>query len=142
MPHTQTAVQTNPVIELLHVALRAVGVVLPGVVVLGIAELRGGIPDGDFGTFLGAMALSLLAAAIWSAIDARRAPTARVIIRWVATAVVVGASIGLASTLSAPGSPAGPERIGEAVTLSFLYGAPLLLAACFGVATGAERGQT
>ncbi len=141
MPHTQTTVQTERVIELLHVALRAVGVVLPGVGVLGIVQLRGGIPEGDFGTFLGAMALSLLAVAIWSAIDARRAPTARVITRWVATAIVVGASLGLASTLSAPGSPAGPERIGEAVTLSFFYGAPLLLAACFGAATVAERGK-
>ena len=113
----------------------------PGVVVLGIVELRGGVPEGDFGTLLGAMAVCLLAAVAWSAMDVRQAPTARVITRWVATAVVVGASLGVASTLSAPGSPAGPERIGEAMTPSLFYGIPLLVAAGFVVAIVAKRGQ-
>ena len=138
-PHTE--VQTDRVIELLQVALRGVGVVLPGVCVLGVVELRGGIPAGDFGTFLGAMAVSLVAAVIWSALDARRTRRVHVITRWVATAVVVGSSLGLASTLSTPGSPAGPERIGEAATLSLFYGVPLGLAAWFGVAIVPERGQ-
>ena len=67
--------------ELLNVALRAIGVVLPAAGVLGLVELRGGAPDGDFGTFLGAMGFSLLVSALWSALDARRAPTSRVLAR-------------------------------------------------------------
>jgi hypothetical protein len=51
MVRPRTEVQTDLEIELLQVALRAVGVVLPGVCVLGIVELRGEIPEGDFGTF-------------------------------------------------------------------------------------------
>lgn len=128
--------------ELLHVALRAIGVVLPGAGVLGVVELRGGAPAGDYGTYLGAMALSLLAAAVWSAIDARRTPTRRVLIRWVATGVVVGGGLGLWSTLTAPGSPPGPDRISEAVWLSLFYGVPLLVAAGLGVAVGAAQNQS
>jgi hypothetical protein len=127
--------------ELLHVALRAIGVVLPAAGVLGLVELRGGAPDGDFGTFLGAMGLSLLAAAVWSAIDARRAPTSRVLTRWVATAFVVGGGLGLASTWVAPGSPPGPERTAEAVSMALFYGVPLLVAAGLGVAVGAAHDQ-
>jgi hypothetical protein len=127
--------------ELLHVALRAIGVVIPAAGVLGMVELRGGAPAGDFGTFLGAMGLSLLAAAVWSAIDARHAPTRRVLIRWVATAVVVGVGLGLATTLMAPGSPPGPERTAEAVSMSMFYGVPLLVAAGLGVAIGASHDQ-
>ncbi len=125
--------------ELLRVALRAMGVVLPGAAMLGVVEMRGGSPDGDFGTFLGAMGLSLIASAVWSAIDARRAPILRVLTRWVATAVVVGCGLGLASTLTAPGSPPGPERVSEAVYTSLFYGLPLLLAAGLGVAVGGAR---
>lgn len=128
--------------ELLHVALRAIGVVLPGAGVLGSVELRGGAPDGDFGTFLGAMGLSLLTAAVWAAFDARRASPGRVLLRWVATAVVVGFGLGLATTLMEPGSPAGPERTAEAVWLSLFYGVPLLVSAGLGVAGGAAHRQS
>ena len=127
--------------ELLRVALRAIGVVLPAAGVLGLMELRGGAPDGDFGTFLGAMLLSLFAAAVWSAIDAGRAPTSRVLARWVVIAFVVGSGLGLATTLTAPGSPPGPERTAEAVWTSLFYGLPLLVAAGLGVAIGAARDQ-
>ena len=123
--------------ELLHAALRAIGVVLPGVGVLGLVELRGGAPDGDFSTFLGAMGLSLLTAAGWSAIDARRAPMRRVVTRWVATGVVVGGGLGLWTTSTDPGSPPGPERTAEAVSMSLFYGVPLLVAAGLGAAVGA-----
>lgn len=41
--------------ELLHVVLRVFGVVLPGAAVLGSVQLRGSVPEGDYGTFLGAM---------------------------------------------------------------------------------------
>ena len=123
--------------ELLNVALRAIGVVVPAAGVLGWVELRGGAPDGDFGTFLGAMGLSLLASSLWAAIDARRDPTLRVLMRWLATAVVVSVGLGLATTLMAPGSPPGPERMAEAVSLSLFYGVPLLVSAGLGVAGGA-----
>ena len=127
--------------ELLHVALRAIGVVLPAAGVVGLVELRGGAPDGDFATFLGAMGLSLLASAVWSAIDARRAPTRRVITRWIAIAFVVGGGLGVGSTWAAPGSPPGPERTAEAISLSLFFVVPLLVAAGFGVAVGAALGQ-
>lgn len=121
--------------EVLRVVLRAIGVVLPGVGMWGFAEFRGGVPDGDYGTFLGAMGLSLLAAAVWSAIDARRAPTSSVLTRWVATAFVVGCGLGLESTLMAPG---GPPLF---VSMLF-YGVPLLMAAGFGVAVAAAARST
>jgi hypothetical protein len=104
---------------------------------LGLVELRGGIPEGDFGTFLGAMGLSFLAAAAWSAIDAGHAPTSRVLTRWVATAFVVGCGLGVGSTLLSPGSPPGPDRTAEAVSTSLFYGVPLLVTAGLGVAVGA-----
>ena len=125
--------------EVLHVVLRAIGVVLPGAVLLGVVELRGGIPEGDFGTFLGAMGHSFLAAAVWSGIDARRSPLSRVLTRWVATAFVVGGGLGVATTLLAPGSPPGPERTAEAVSTSLFYGVPLLVAAGLGLALGAAH---
>lgn len=125
--------------ELLHVVLRCVGVVLPAAGVWGFAELRGGVPDGDFGTFLGAMALSLLAAAVWSAIDARSAPTIRVSIRWVAVAVVVGVGVALAFTLEAPNSSPGLERAAEVFWSSLFYVVPALMAVGVGVAIGAEQ---
>jgi hypothetical protein len=135
MVATQAAVHTGPVSELLHIALRGVGVVLPAVGVWGFVELQGGIPAGDFGTFLGAMALSLQAAAVWSANDARRAPTVRVITRWIAVAVVVGAGVGLSFTWSAPNSSPGLERTAEVFSSSLFYIVPLLVAAGVGVAT-------
>jgi hypothetical protein len=119
--------------------LRCVGVVLPAAGVWGFAELRGGVPDGDFGTFLGAMALSLLAAAVWSAIDARSAPTIRVSIRWVAVAVVVGVGVALAFTLEAPNSSPGLERAAEVFWSSLFYVVPALMAVGVGVAIGAEQ---
>jgi hypothetical protein len=125
--------------ELLHVVLRCVGVVLPAAGVWGFAELRGGVPDGNFGTFLGAMALSLLAAAVWSAIDARSAPTIRVSIRWVAVAVVVGVGVALAFTLEAPNSSPGLERAAEVFWSSLFYVVPALMAVGVGVAIGAEQ---
>jgi hypothetical protein len=127
------------VTELLHVVLRCVGVVLPAVAVWGFAELRGGVPSGDFGTFLGAMALSLLAAAVWSAIDARSAPTIRVSIRWVAVAVVVGVGVALAFELEAPNSSPGLERAAEVFWSSLFYVVPALMAIGVGVAIGAEQ---
>ena len=128
--------------EPLHVALRAIGVVLPAAGVLGLVELRGGAPDGDFGTFLGAMGLSLLAVAVWAAFDAGRTRTSRVLLRWVATAFVVGAGLGITTTLMAPGSPPGPERMSEAVSLSLFYGVPLLVSAGLGLAVGAAHRQS
>lgn len=125
--------------ELLHVVLRCVGVVLPAAGVWGFAELRGGVPSGDFGTFLGAMALSLLAAGVWSAIDARSAPTIRVTIRWVAVAVVVGVGVALAFELEAPNSSPGLERAAEVFWSSLFYVVPALLAVGVGVAIGAEQ---
>jgi hypothetical protein len=105
-----------------------------------LAELRGGVPDGDYRTFLGAMALSLLTSAAWSAIDARRAPTSRVLIRWLAVAFILGGGLGVGSTLAYPGGPPA-ERAAEAVWLSVFYGVPLLVAAGIGVAIGTAHGQ-
>jgi hypothetical protein len=127
--------------ELLLIAFRGIGVVLPGAGLLGIVELRRGAPDGDFGTFLGAMALSLLAAAVWSAIDTYRAPTARVCTRWVATTVVVSAGLGLASAMTEPGISPGPALMAEAVSIALFYAVPLLVAAVLGVAMGAPGGR-
>ena len=128
--------------EPLHVALRAIGVVLPAAGVLGLVELRGGAPDGDFGAFLGATGLSLLAAAVWAAFDAGRARTSRVLLRWVASAFVVGVGLGITTTVTAPGSTPGPERMSEAVSLSLFYGVPLLVSAGLGVAVGAAHRQS
>lgn len=97
---------------LLHIALRAIGVALPAAAVMGVMELTRGVPDGDFATFLGAMGLSLLAAAVWSALDARRAQTSRVVTWWVGTACVYGA-------------------------VSLFFAVPLLVAVGLGVLVGA-----
>ena len=121
--------------ELLRVALRAIGVVLPGAALWGFVEVTPGVPSGDFGTFLGAMLLSLLTAAVWSAIDASRAPTGRVLIRWVTIVVVVGGGLGIESTLSAPGGPPS-QRTSEMVWTSLFYCVPLLVAVGLGVAIG------
>jgi len=121
--------------ELLRVALRAIGVVLPAAAILGVVELLGGGPDGDFDIFMGAMLLSLLAVALWAGFDAQRVSTIRVLIRWVAVTVVVGGGLGFVSTLMAPGGPPS-ERTSEAVSLSLFYGVPLLLAAGLGVLLG------
>jgi hypothetical protein len=125
MASLQSRPQTRPMTMLLHVALRATGVVLhvalraigvalPAAAVMGVLELRGSVPEGDFGTFLGAMGLSLLAAAVWSAIDARRNQTGRVATLWIATAFVYYALSG-----------------------SLFFTVPLLVAAGLGVAVGA-----
>jgi len=119
-------------IELMRVALRAIGVVLPGAGILGLVELRGGSPDGDFGQFMGAMALSLLASTLWAAIDALRARIRTVLIRWIVTAFVVGGGLALATELMAPCCTAG-----ESVSLALFYAMPLLMAAALGVAVGA-----
>jgi hypothetical protein len=128
--------------ELLRVALRSIGVVLPAAGVVVLVELLGGAGAGDFSAFLGAMGLSLLACAIWSAMDLRRASPSRVLARWVAISFVVGGGLGLATTLMAPGSPAGPERTAEAVSLSLFYGVPLFVAAGLGVVVGAALAST
>jgi hypothetical protein len=125
--------------EPLRVALRAIGVVLPGAGMWGLVELGGGAPAGDFGTFFGAMGLSLLAAAVWSVIDARRAWIGRVLARWVATAFVVGCVLGFGLEFMYPSTPPGPERTSMAVISSLFYGVPLLVAAGFGVAVGAAH---
>jgi len=70
--------------ELLRVAIRSIGVVLPGAGVLGFVELGGGSHPEDLGAIFGAMGLSLLACAVWSARDARRVPASRVLTRWAA----------------------------------------------------------
>jgi hypothetical protein len=85
------------------------------------------------------MGLSLLAAAVWSAIDARSAPTIRVIIRWVAVAVVVGVGVALAFELDAPNSSPGLERAAEVFWSSLFYVVPALVAVSVGVAIGAEQ---
>ena len=81
------------------------------------------------------MLLSLLTAAVWSAIDASRAPTGRVLIRWVAIVVVVGGGLGIESALSAPGGPPS-QRTSEMVWTSLFYCVPLLVAVGLGVAIG------
>ena len=53
---------------------RTAVIAVPGAAVLGVHRLPGGPPEDDFGTFLGAMALSLLAAATWSAVDTVTSP--------------------------------------------------------------------
>ena len=140
MKMVQSPTQNAPMIELMRVALRAIGVVLPGAGVLGLVELRGGSPDGDFGQFIGAMALSLLASTMWAAIDALRARIRTVLIRWIVTAFVVGGGLALVTELTAPGSPPGPERAAEAVSLALFYAIPLLIAAGLGVAVSAAVG--
>ena len=122
--------------ELLRVALRAIGVVLPAAAMLGVVELRGGAPDGDFEIFLGAMLLSLLAAAVWSAFDAARAPAVRVLIRWIAISFVVGGGLGIGITFMDPGTPPGPERTSEAISSSLFYAVPQLFAAGIGMGLG------
>jgi len=130
--------------ELLRVALRVIAVVLPGAALLGLVELLGGAPDGDFGTFIGAMLLSLLAAAVWAAIDATRVSTVRALVRWVAVAFIVGGGLGLGTTLMAPGSPPS-ERTSEVIWTSAFYVVPLLVAVGFGwllgVAVTAENNR-
>ena len=121
--------------ELLRIALRAMGVVLPGAALWGFVEVTSGVPSGDFETFLGAMLLSLLTAATWAVIDASRGPTGRVLIRWVAIVVVVGGGLGIESTLSAPGGPPS-QRTSEMVSTSLFYCVPLLAAVGLGVVIG------
>jgi len=119
------------VTELLRVPLRAVGVALPAIVVLGVDALRGGGQDDGYGAFLGAMALTLLAAALWSGVDAHRTPSARVIIRRVAAVVVASVGLGIVLTMIPPASPS------DAVGASVFFLVPLLMAAFVGVAIGA-----
>ena len=120
--------------ELLRVALRSIGVVLPAAGALALMVWLGD-PTAGFGFFL-AMGLSLLACAVWAGTDARRAPITRVLIRWVATAVVISGGLGLESTL-APGNTPG-ERMAEAVSTSRFFLVPLLVAAGLGVLGGAS----
>jgi len=126
--------------ELLRIALRVIGVVLPGAAFWGLVELTTGVPDGDFGTFLTAMFLSMLTATVWAAIDAWRAPIGRVLIRWVAITFVVGGGLGIESTLSAPGSPPS-ERTSEMVSTSLFYVVPLLMAVGVGLVIGMAAAQ-
>jgi len=135
MTSLRSAVHTCRMTELLRVALRAIGVVLPAAAILGVVELLGGGPDGDFDLFVGAILLSLLAAALWAGFDAQRVSTIRVLIRWVAVTIVVGGALALESTFVAPGGPSS-ERTSEAVSSSLFYGVPLLLAAGLGVLFG------
>jgi hypothetical protein len=104
--------------------------------VLGWVELHGGAPPGDFGTFLGAMALSLLAAALWSAVDAWRAPRRRVFLRWLATAVVVGGGLAVAPTLAELDGAPSWGWVSEVVSLALFFSVPLLVAAVAGVGLG------
>ena len=131
---------TGVVIELLRVGLRSIGVVCPAAGVLWIVELRGGGPDDGFGAFLGAMGLSLLAAAAWSAFDARHGLTARVALRWVATTVLVASGLGLVQTLLAPDSPP-EERAAHLLDTAFFYGVPMLVAVALGTAAGVSAAR-
>ena len=133
---TRSGTHTGLVIELLRVALRSIGVVCPAAGVLGIVGLRGGgADDGGFGTFLGAMVLSLLAAAAWSAFDARRGLTARVAIRWVATTVLISGGLSLWERVGVPDT--------EFVSTALSYSVPMLVAVGLGwaAAVGAAREQ-
>ena len=121
--------------ELVHMPLRVFGVVLPGTAVLGLDELRGQPQEDGFGLFLGAMALSLLAAGMWSARDARVTGAARVLVRWAVVTIVVGAGIGVVGTLVAPGSPP-EERTSEMVSLSLFFAVPLLVVVGLGLLAG------
>ena len=121
--------------SLVRVALRAIGVVLPGAGVLVLVALRGGAPDGDFGQFLGAMALSLLASALWAALDSLHARLGTVLIRWIVVALGVGGGLALATDLMDPCCTAG-----ESVSLALFYAMPLMFAAVLGVAVGVGVG--
>ena len=141
MTGTRSGTHTGPVIELLRVPLRCIGVVCPAAGVLWIVEMRGGVAeDGGFGAFFAAMALSLLAAAAWSASDARRGLTARVAIRWSASTVLVSGGLGVASTLLAPNGPP-EERATELVSTALFYGIPLAVAVALGTAAGASAAR-
>ena len=120
---------------LVRVALRAIGVVLPGAGVLVLVALRGAVPDDDFGQFMGAMALSLLAAALWAALDTLHTRLGTVLIRWIVVAFVVGGGLALATELIAPCCTAG-----ESVSLALFYAMPLLWAAALGVGVGVGVG--
>jgi hypothetical protein len=84
---------------------------------------------------MGAMLLSLVAAALWSGSDAMRASIGRVLVRWVAVILIVGGGLGIASTLLAPGSPPS-ERTSEMVGMSLFYCVPLLVVVGLGVVVG------
>jgi hypothetical protein len=118
--------------ELLRVALRAIGVVLPGAALWGFVAVTRGVSsdDGD----IGALWLSWLAAAVWAAIDTSRAPASGVLVRWVAVAVVVGGGLGIAITLFAPGPPS--QRTSDVVYPSLFFCVPLLAAVGLGVVIG------
>ena len=132
MTRLRCTAHNRPVIELMRVALRAIGVVLPGAGAWVWVVLHGGPPGDGFGEFLGAMALSLLASTLWAAIDALRAPIRTVLIRWIATAFVVGGGLALAIGLLEPDS--------FVVSLAQFFARPLLMAAGLGVAVGAVVG--
>jgi|SRR5687767_9836668 hypothetical protein len=134
------ATHTDRVTELLRIVLRVVGMLLPGAAVLVVDELRGGGPDGDFGTFLGAMALSFLVTAGLAGSDAASSPVGRVVLRWVVAAVVLGVGLGVTTTVLWPGGPTGAARVGEALTMSLFYLLPLLLAVGIGLAGAGTRG--
>ena len=120
-------------IELLRVGFRGIGVVCPAAGVLGVVEMRGGGAADGFGAFLGAMALSLLAAGAWSAFDARRGLTPRVAIRWAATTVLVSGGLSLWQTLRVSDT--------ELVSTALFYGVPLTVAVALGTAAGASAAR-
>ena len=91
--------------------------------------------DGDFFTFMAAMALAMLLAAVWSRLDSRRMTPSRVVLTWVVVAVASGLVLGIGGTLLAPGSPTS-ERVAEAVSSTSFYTIPLGLAALLGLGVG------
>ena len=107
---------------------------LPGAALWGfVAVTRGVSSDDADGTFIGALWLSWLTAAVWAAIDTSRAPGSGVLIRRAAIAVVVGADLGIVITLSAPGPSL---RTSEIVYLSLFWCVPLVAAVGLGVVIG------
>ena len=120
--------------ELLRVALRAIGVVLPGATLWGFVAVTSGVSSDDAdGTFIGALWLSWLTAAVLAAIDSSRAPGSRVLIRWVAIAVVVGGGLGIVITLFAP----GPRlQLPSDMLYLLFWCVPLLAAGGLGVVIG------
>ena len=119
--------------ELLRIALCAIGVVLPGAALWGFVAVTGCVSSDDAnGTFLGALWLPWLSAAVWPRSTRRVSPGSGVLIRWVAIAVVVGGGLGIAITLFAPGLPA----LQTYVYSLLIFCVPLLAAGGLGVVIG------
>ena len=133
MTTSQSAFHTCPMAELLRVALRVIGVVLPGAALWGFVAVTRGVSSDDADeTFIWALWISWLTAAVWAAIDSSRAPGSRVLVRWVAIAVVVGGGLGIVITAFGP----GPSQWTSDMVYLLFWCVPLLAAAGLGVVIG------